>query len=53
LRIFFGAGLLEMMKAEYASRVATGEKCNDLSVSAQGERRRLQHRGEAPRSLAC
>lgn len=37
LRVFFGAGLLEMMKAEYASRIATWEKWNALSVAAQGE----------------
>jgi NAD(P)-dependent dehydrogenase (short-subunit alcohol dehydrogenase family) len=36
LRVFFGAGMLEMMKAEYASRIATWEKWNDLSVAAQG-----------------
>lgn len=37
LRVFLGAGLLEMMQAEYASRVATWEKWNALSVAAQGE----------------
>ena len=36
LRVFFGAGMLEMMKAEYVSRIATWEKWNDLSVAAQG-----------------
>jgi len=35
-RVFFGAGLLEMMKVEYAGRIATWEKWNDLSIQAQG-----------------
>ena len=36
LRVFFGADLLEMIKVEYASRIATWEKWNELSVTAQG-----------------
>jgi NAD(P)-dependent dehydrogenase (short-subunit alcohol dehydrogenase family) len=36
LRIFFGAGGLPMTKAEYARRIETWEKWNDLSVEAQG-----------------
>jgi NADP-dependent 3-hydroxy acid dehydrogenase YdfG len=35
LRVFFGAGMLAMIKAEYANRIATWEKWNDLSVTAQ------------------
>jgi hypothetical protein len=37
LRVFFGAGPLEMVKDEYAKRIATWEKWNDLSVAAHGE----------------
>ena len=37
LRIFFGDGPLEMIKAEYANRIATWEQWNDLSVRAHGE----------------
>jgi len=36
LRIFFGSGGLPMTKAEYARRIETWEKWNDLSVEAQG-----------------
>jgi NAD(P)-dependent dehydrogenase (short-subunit alcohol dehydrogenase family) len=36
LRIFFGTGGLPMTKAEYARRIETWEKWNDLSVEAQG-----------------
>jgi NAD(P)-dependent dehydrogenase (short-subunit alcohol dehydrogenase family) len=37
LRIFFGDGPLEMIKGEYANRIATWERWNDLSVRAHGE----------------
>jgi NAD(P)-dependent dehydrogenase (short-subunit alcohol dehydrogenase family) len=37
LRAFLGAGLLEMMKAEYASRIAVWEAWNHLAVAAQGK----------------
>jgi hypothetical protein len=37
LRIFFGTGGLPMTKAEYARRIETWEKWNDLSVEAQGD----------------
>lgn len=37
LRIFFGTAGLPMTKAEYASRIETWEKWNDLSVEAQGD----------------
>ena len=37
LRVFFGDGPLEMIKAEYANRIATWEQWNDLSVRAHGE----------------
>ncbi len=36
LRIFFGAGGLPMTRREYAQRIATWEKWNDVSVEAQG-----------------
>jgi NAD(P)-dependent dehydrogenase (short-subunit alcohol dehydrogenase family) len=36
LRIFFGSGGLPMTRAEYARRIATWEKWNDVSVEAQG-----------------
>ena len=36
LRIFFGDGPLEMIKAEYAKRIAEWEAWNDLSVRAFG-----------------
>jgi NAD(P)-dependent dehydrogenase (short-subunit alcohol dehydrogenase family) len=36
LRIFFGAGGLPMTRAEYARRLETWEKWNDVSVEAQG-----------------
>jgi NAD(P)-dependent dehydrogenase (short-subunit alcohol dehydrogenase family) len=36
LRIFFGSGGLPMTKAEYARRIETWEKWNELSVEAQG-----------------
>lgn len=36
LRIFFGTAGLPMTKAEYASRIETWEKWNDVSVEAQG-----------------
>jgi NAD(P)-dependent dehydrogenase (short-subunit alcohol dehydrogenase family) len=37
LRIFFGAGPLEMIKAEYARRIETWEQWNDVSVAAHGK----------------
>jgi NAD(P)-dependent dehydrogenase (short-subunit alcohol dehydrogenase family) len=37
LRIFFGSGGLPMTKAEYARRIETWEKWNDLSIAAQGD----------------
>jgi hypothetical protein len=36
LRVFFGTAPLGMAKADYASRIETWEKWNDLSVEAQG-----------------
>jgi len=36
LRIFFGTAGLPMTKAEYANRIETWEKWNDVSVEAQG-----------------
>jgi NAD(P)-dependent dehydrogenase (short-subunit alcohol dehydrogenase family) len=36
LRVFFGSGGLPMMRAEYARRIETWEKWNDLSLEAQG-----------------
>jgi NAD(P)-dependent dehydrogenase (short-subunit alcohol dehydrogenase family) len=36
LRVFFGSGALPMMRAEYARRIETWEKWNDLSLEAQG-----------------
>jgi NAD(P)-dependent dehydrogenase (short-subunit alcohol dehydrogenase family) len=36
LRIFFGSGGLPMTRAQYAGRIATWEKWNDVSVEAQG-----------------
>ena len=37
LRVFFGAGPLEMIKDEYQKRIANWEKWNDLSVAAHGK----------------
>jgi NAD(P)-dependent dehydrogenase (short-subunit alcohol dehydrogenase family) len=37
LRVFFGSGGLPMTKAEYARRLETWEKWNDLSMEAQGD----------------
>ena len=37
LRIFFGSGGLPMTRAEYARRIETWEKWNDLSLEAQGD----------------
>jgi NAD(P)-dependent dehydrogenase (short-subunit alcohol dehydrogenase family) len=37
LRIFFGTGPLEMIKDEYAKRIATWERWHDLSVAAHGK----------------
>jgi NADP-dependent 3-hydroxy acid dehydrogenase YdfG len=36
LRVFFGDGGLPMIKKEYAARIATWEKWNDVSREAQG-----------------
>ena len=36
LRVFFGSGGLPMTRAEYAKRIETWEKWNDLSIEAQG-----------------
>jgi NAD(P)-dependent dehydrogenase (short-subunit alcohol dehydrogenase family) len=36
LRIFFGSGGLPLTRTEYARRIATWEKWNDLSLAAQG-----------------
>jgi NAD(P)-dependent dehydrogenase (short-subunit alcohol dehydrogenase family) len=36
LRIFFGSGGIPMMRVEYARRIETWEKWNDLSLEAQG-----------------
>jgi NAD(P)-dependent dehydrogenase (short-subunit alcohol dehydrogenase family) len=37
LRIFFGSGGLPMTRAEYARRLETWEKWNDVSAEAQGD----------------
>ncbi|MCW2799872.1 MAG: short-chain dehydrogenase/reductase [Aeromicrobium sp.] len=37
LRVFFGAAPLEIAKADYASRLETWEKWNDVSLLAQGD----------------
>jgi NAD(P)-dependent dehydrogenase (short-subunit alcohol dehydrogenase family) len=37
LRIFFGSGGLPMTRAEYARRIETWEKWNELSMEAQGD----------------
>jgi len=37
LRIFFGSVGLPLMRAEYASRIETWEKWNDVSLEAQGD----------------
>ena len=37
LRIFFGAGPLDITKDEYAKRIAAWEKWNDLSIAAHGK----------------
>jgi NAD(P)-dependent dehydrogenase (short-subunit alcohol dehydrogenase family) len=37
LRVFFGTSGLPMTRAEYARRIETWEKWNDLSVEAQGD----------------
>jgi NAD(P)-dependent dehydrogenase (short-subunit alcohol dehydrogenase family) len=37
LRVFFGAGPLEMIKDEYQKRIANWEKWNDVSVAAHGK----------------
>jgi NAD(P)-dependent dehydrogenase (short-subunit alcohol dehydrogenase family) len=37
LRIFLGSGGLPMTRAEYARRIETWEKWNDVSVEAQGD----------------
>ena len=35
LRVFFGDGPLDMIRDEYARRIATWEQWNELSVSAE------------------
>jgi NAD(P)-dependent dehydrogenase (short-subunit alcohol dehydrogenase family) len=37
LRIFFGSGALPMTRAEYARRIETWERWNDVSIEAQGD----------------
>ncbi|MDX6277166.1 MAG: hypothetical protein QOJ72_1294 [Nocardioidaceae bacterium] len=37
LRVFFGAAPLDIAKADYASRLETWEKWNDVSLLAQGD----------------
>jgi len=37
LRIFFGSGGLPMTRREYANRIETWEKWNDVSLEAQGD----------------
>ncbi len=37
LRIFFGSSPLAIAKADYASRIETWEKWNDVSIQAQGD----------------
>jgi NAD(P)-dependent dehydrogenase (short-subunit alcohol dehydrogenase family) len=37
LRVFFGTAPIRIAKADYASRLDTWEKWNDLSVAAQGD----------------
>jgi NAD(P)-dependent dehydrogenase (short-subunit alcohol dehydrogenase family) len=39
LRIFFGSSGLPMTRAEYARRIETWEKWNDVSLEAQGNRK--------------
>jgi hypothetical protein len=36
LRTFFGTGTLEMIRAEYAKRLAVWEQWDQLAVAAQG-----------------
>ncbi len=44
LRIFFGSGGLPMTRAEYARRLETWEKWNDLAIEAQGDWQAKQSR---------
>jgi len=44
LRIFFGSSGLPMTRAEYARRIETWERWNDVSLEAQGEWARKQTR---------
>ncbi len=37
LRVFFGVGLLDQIKGEYAKRIETWEQWNDVAVAAHGE----------------
>jgi hypothetical protein len=37
LRIFFGTGPLEIIKDEYAKRIATWEQWNEVSQAAHGK----------------
>jgi hypothetical protein len=36
LRLFLGIGTLDMIKAEYAKRIATWEEWDDVAVAAHG-----------------
>src|SRR6202795_332163 len=44
LRIFFGSGGLPMVRAEYARRIETWERWNNVSLEAQGDLARKQAR---------
>jgi hypothetical protein len=44
LRIFFGSSGLPMTRAEYARRIETWEKWNDVSLEAQGDLAKKQAR---------
>ena len=43
LRIFFGRAPLDLIRPEYANRIATWEEWNELSQRAQGDHRALAH----------
>ncbi len=45
LRIFFGSGGLPMTRAEYARRIETWEKWDDVSLEAQGDLAAVQASG--------
>jgi NAD(P)-dependent dehydrogenase (short-subunit alcohol dehydrogenase family) len=44
LRIFFGSGGLPLTRAEYARRIETWERWNDVSLEAQGDLAKKQSR---------